>query len=363
MMEWTIWVLTGLLVAMTLVPVSRISHGFVRVMSFPRQQIILIAVVLAIIAPFALSGQGLWLTLAALAGVLAFQMFYIARFFPFMRKQTLDVGEELGVDTSRHISVMASNVKLSNRKYHLLLDLVEQVDPDVLMVVEIDDRWLEALAPLRERYAHVEARPLDNGYGMAMFSKHPLLDAEWREVLIEKVPSLKVRIELNGDPIRLYMIHPEPPVPNHSTDGRDAEIGLVGIEAHEDPLPAIVAGDLNDVAWSHTTRRFQRLSGLLDPRVGRGFFNTFHAGVPIWRWPLDHLFHDPRFRLIEMRRLPSVGSDHYPVLFRLALTAVEASDEEVEEACEEDREEIETMAREERKNPREAIGSHWEDED
>jgi hypothetical protein len=134
------------------------------------------------------------------------------------------------------------------------------------------------------------------------------------------------------------------------------------MEAAEDPLPAIVAGDLNDVAWSHTTRRFQRLSGLLDPRVGRGFYNTFHAQVPFWRWPLDHLFHDPRFRLVAMRRLPDIGSDHFPMLFCLALAPDERAGEEPEAARAEDRQEIHEMAGQERRTDREPIGSDWEKE-
>jgi hypothetical protein len=76
-------------------------------------------------------------------------------------------------------------------------------------------------------------------------------------------------------------------------------------------------GDLNDVAWSRTTRLFQRISGLLDPRVGRMYVNTFHADYPLLRWSLDHIFHSTDFALVEMKRLPHVGSDHFPVYVAL----------------------------------------------
>ena len=116
--------------------------------------------------------------------------------------------------------------------------------------------------------------------------------------------------------------HPRPPSPTESdgSDERDAELVIVGRAAESSDLPVIVAGDLNDVAWSRTTRLFRKLSGLLDPRIGRGMYNTFHAKLPGLRWPLDHLFHSHQFTLVGMQRLDDVGSDHFPILVELALS-------------------------------------------
>src|SRR5690606_90814 len=86
-----------------------------------------------------------------------------------------------------------------------------------------------------------------------------------------------------------------------------------------DKMPVVVVGDLNDVAWSPTTRHFQSQSGMLDPRKGRGMYNTFHAQVPLLRFPLDHIFHSSHFRLAEIRVLPYIGSDHFPIFVNLSL--------------------------------------------
>ena len=88
---------------------------------------------------------------------------------------------------------------------------------------------------------------------------------------------------------------------------------LVARELEARGGPAVVTGDFNDVAWSHTSRLLQRLGGLLDPRVGRGLFNTFDATQPLLRYPLDHVLHTEHFTIAELRRLPFFGSDHFPM--------------------------------------------------
>jgi endonuclease/exonuclease/phosphatase (EEP) superfamily protein YafD len=131
---------------------------------------------------------------------------------------------------------------------------------------------------------------------------------------------------------------------------RDAELLLVGKRVCEAKLPVVVCGDLNDVAWSRTTRLFQKTSRLVDPRKGRGLFSTFHARVPGFRFPLDHIFHSLTFRLVTMRRLPYVGSDHFPVYAMLSLEPTAGREQEAPAAHGADEQEArETIAEGERK--------------
>lgn len=92
---------------------------------------------------------------------------------------------------------------------------------------------------------------------------------------------------------------------------------MVAKAAKRNKMPTLVAGDLNDVAWSYTTELFSKVSGLLDPRRGRGFFNTFHAKNPFMRFPLDHIFCSSDFKLISIKRMDNCGSDHFAIYINL----------------------------------------------
>lgn len=361
--HYAVWGLIGFLALLTLLPFSRLSHGAVRVADFPRIQVFCLALILILAAPIALDGRSLTVALSSLLMIIGIQAAYILRFTPLWVKQSLRATVEQSKAIDRRVSILAVNIKKSNRHYSRLISLVEEINPDILILIEVDAAWLAGVSNLRVRYQTHFDHPLDNGYGMSVWSKLVLFETELRELLVTDVPSLRTGVMLrSGERVRLYVVHPEPPIPTQGTEGRDGEIGLVGIEVQEDPLPAIVTGDLNDVAWSSTTRRFQRLSSLLDPRVGRGFYNTFDARNPIIRWPLDHLFHDAKFRLIEMRRLPHIGSDHFPIYFNLAMTDVPMAEEVPPDASEEDIAEIEELVEAEEKQTRDPIGANWEDE-
>ena len=75
---------------------------------------------------------------------------------------------------------------------------------------------------------------------------------------------------------------------------------------------------------------------------------------------MDHLFHDARFRLAGIERLDRAGSDHFPILFRLALGKDDRAAEEPEQMDEADRQEARELRREGVKLERDPVGTDWE---
>ncbi len=354
-------VLTALLAAATAISFLRIAHGFVRVFSFPRIQIIILAaIVLVAVLVFVEPGWLDSLMVASLIAVIVAQAATILQFTPVRRPETaIYEGDPDGENT---LSLVSFNIKESNRNYEGAMESARSLDPDLMLFMETDRPWVEALQPLGKTHPNVVSHPLDNAYGMILFSRLEIADSRVEYLIMDEIPSIHATIVLrDGQRFKLICVHPEPPVPHVDSLGRDAELITVARMVTEEPLPCLVTGDLNDVAWSNTTRMFQRLSRLLDPRVGRGFYNTFDARFFFMRWPLDHLFHDRRFQLIAMRRLDPAGSDHFPMYFKLALTRHEGSEVEMPARADaQDREEAAEIVEEGRRLDRDPIGTDWE---
>ncbi|MBC7280084.1 endonuclease/exonuclease/phosphatase family protein [Hoeflea sp.] len=353
-------VLAAICLLATLVPLLPFAHGMVRSFDFGRLQVIGIATL--VIAAALIFGDLRGATLVAIGmAVVAvgIQLVHVLRFTPFWRHQTVGFKGDLG--SAATISVLACNVKQGNHDYQRVVDLVRDCKPDIAVFMETDQGWNEALRPCLSEFEQTVVQPQEDSYGMILASRYALRDAEVRFLLNEEVPSISCVVTLpGGRDVRVIALHPEPPLPNRDTLGRDAEILLVAEEAQRETLPLLVTGDLNDVAWSRTTRRFLRISGLLDPRQGRGLFNSFDARYWFMRWPLDHIFHSRDFELVTIERQRFVGSDHFPMYYRLALTG--SNGNTVPDApTQDDIEEADEAIKTEMGRDRPPAGADWED--
>jgi len=322
-----VFVFTGLLILVTLLPLLHSNQWWIRIWDFPRLQIAALLAAALLMLPTMFARRS-WISVAVLAAAAAAFVWQVLRVMPYSTLWPARGEVVAECPPGRSISMLNANVLMINRDYAPLIELVRSRDPDLVLLLETDAGWAKAIAPLHARYPYRLSEPLPNTYGLILLSKLPLGSMELRHIMLPTVPSVAGQLTLEGGAtIDLYGLHPKPPVPGVDTDARDAELVIVGHEVRESGRASIVLGDLNDVAWSDTNRLFEAVSGMIDPRIGRGFYPTFTAEYPLLRWPLDHVFYTPHFALMRMERLPDIGSDHFPLLAELCLT--EAAGERV----------------------------------
>jgi endonuclease/exonuclease/phosphatase (EEP) superfamily protein YafD len=311
-------------IAFSLLPVIRSSYWFVRVFDYPRSQKFWINAVIFIVFVFFAdpSATSHIIFLVALFLNQVYLLILVWNYTPLASIQM-----KMSAEANAHsIKIFIANVFQDNLNSHVCLAMIHKYDPDIILLVETNDRWKEEMQASLTRYPYQVLKPQSNTYGMILYSRLEITTHSIRFLVDSEVPSIVADIKAkDGKEFRLYCLHPKPPVPTETNDStaRDAEILIVGKEAKKTKKPVIVAGDLNDVAWSYTTRLFLKVSGLLDPRIGRGFFSTFHAKYPVFRWPLDHVFCSSHFYLHHLERLPSIGSDHFPIFIEVSLMPYE----------------------------------------
>jgi endonuclease/exonuclease/phosphatase (EEP) superfamily protein YafD len=318
--------LAGSVCVLTLLPVFRTDEWWVRIWDFPRVQLFIIGLVtLSLHLVFFRKGPAQEKVLFFL--LIAALIVQAVRIFPytFLARPEVVAAKQHG--SSAAVSILIANVLKTNRQHRPLIEMVSRYRPDLILLTETDTWWAEQMRPLEKEYPFTCIYPLDNTYGMSLYSRFELVAPRVKFLTAPAVPSIHADIHLpDGALIRFYGVHPRPPglqraeaQERQDTEQRDAELVMIGRRAAALSRPVIVAGDFNDVAWSRTTRLFQRVSRLLDPRIGRGFYNTYNAKLRFLRFPVDHLFHSEEFTLQRMERLGYIGSDHFPIFAALVL--------------------------------------------
>lgn len=336
-----LYLFSALAILSIVLPFVKKDFWVFRIFDYPRLQKFTIIGILSILWLVFFNQTNLWIDYAIIAFLSAsfFYLGYLILPFTPLGKKMIDKIHHDGKEKT--LNLLVANIYQYNRNYHKLLKLVEKRNPDIVFLVETDEKWLEGVKILREKYPYNIEVPKENTYGLLFYSKLPLKKHEINYLIDEEIPSIVADIEFGKENVRIYGLHPTPPVPkenDHSTD-RDAEILLIGKMAKEHQGPCLVIGDLNDVAWSYTTKLFLKSSGLLDPRRGRGMYSTFHAKYALFRWPLDHYFVSSHFRLVDMKVEKHIDSDHFPISICLLIS--HKDDENKLEADKEDLELVE----------------------
>lgn len=346
MMILPIWSI--LLVIAVFITLVRNDYWIFKVMEYPRlQKLVMVLLTLAAWYFFPPESIFHWSVFISLC-VSAIYLLY--KIWPYTIFSLQEIKRTGTPQPENSLSIFAANVYQDNRNYSTLLEQIRAVDPDIIFLLETDKGWADAVKELGKDYEHSLLQPLDNTYGLLFYSRLPLKKGTVQYLVKDDIPSIETIVELpSGQGIHMWGLHPEPPVPGESltSSAKDKELMKVALKVRKCGQPCIVFGDLNDVAWSHTTELFRKTSRLLDPRRGRGFYSTFSARSRLIRFPLDYIFCSKEFLLVEMRRMPYNGSDHFATFTRLSFQPQRQSENREPEADKEEVQEATEMATQE----------------
>ena len=295
----------------TLVSLIGTNRGVVRLLDFVREPVIYLAALLGLVALVFARKFRPW-AIGLLVIVIALNLW---RMWPYSQLASAQVPLPDKVDGMSCARVLSFNVLQSNKDHAATARLIERVDPDILLLMETNRRWIDALEPQLSRFGYRLDRPLENKYGMTFAARLDVDRAQMVANTSANTPTLYATLRMaDGARFELIGLHPRPPLPGESTKRRDANIARAGSRTPDRLGNVLAIGDFNDVPWSSTTSRFIDEGGYLDPRAGRGTFATFPADYALLGWPLDQIFVKDGVKVESLRIGDDVGSDHLPLV-------------------------------------------------
>ncbi len=218
-------------------------------------------------------------------------------------------------DGERSLKVLTINVNRDNQDFAAVARAVRKHDPDIVGLVEVHDRWLRELEVTLQTYPYRAVVPRPDNFGVALYSRHPVLLDDLVPQPITGFPTVRAVVEVAGERVQVAVVHLPPPLSAEWSRARDQHLRqFANMRAHSTGR-FVLMGDFNATPWSSTFRQLLRV-GMR--RAGPGVAATWPSRLGPLGIPIDHvLLHGPiTARRVEV--LDAVGSDHRPLLAELA---------------------------------------------
>jgi endonuclease/exonuclease/phosphatase (EEP) superfamily protein YafD len=218
------------------------------------------------------------------------------------------------------VRVLLLNVHTANQQYAKVISLVRTVQPDVILLEEIDAKWWESLAPLRDSHPFICARPREDNMGIGLWAKSKFETAEIVYLGEAEVPSVLATLEFGGKKLTVMGTHPLPPGNAEYARLRNQQLEVIARRLSQ-PVATdgiVLLGDLNASPWSDAFRRLVKVSRLRDSERGFGLQPSWPTMLWALRIPIDHCLVSSNLVVVNRQIGPAVGSDHFPLIVDLA---------------------------------------------
>lgn len=229
---------------------------------------------------------------------------------------------------SSDFSFTVLNLWSSNPYPQKVADYLKNQNPDILILVEVTPQWEKALTGLGSIYKNQVVTVREDNFGLAVYSKFPILSSKIYETDEEKRPIIYCRVQL-GDlsEMDVLAIHPTPPKHpryfNLRTKYFKRVTEIINILNDKPPAshkPMVVGGDFNCPHWSPFFKTLLQETSLLDTGAGLGFSPTWPTYLPFLLGPIDHCITSKGIKVLARGTGPFLWSDHFPLELHMTIS-------------------------------------------
>lgn len=220
------------------------------------------------------------------------------------------------------VTLVSFNALRRNPAKRPALDWLAAAGADVIVILEVSADWRQALVRRLGRLYPYRVFGPDSGEACtAVLSRCKLRQ---RAALgLDDQGLVSVQVELPRAPFVLFGVHPDHAVERRSLEPQRRLFRELSARVRRTPGPVVVAGDLNTTAWSREFQRLLARAGLSAEVLRSG---TFPARLGWAGLPIDHVLTGGGVRVRSLHAGPNVGSDHRPVVARLAVPRADGAD-------------------------------------
>jgi len=341
----TYYILSALLITVSLLPFITHQHWMFRVWEFGRIQVMFLQLITLALGILFVEDKSLlfWGTVFIHVGLIINNVIILIPYtIAYKKNKTKNIPKD-----TKTISIISVNVYQFNKRREELIKLVKEFKPDILLTMESNQAWEDAMTQIEGDFPNFKKVALENTYGIHFYTKLPVNSIKANYFIADDLPSIEASLLTeNGTPFTFFGVHPPPPSPTEEDNSRerDGELLSLGKKILKTKGPVIVVGDFNIVAWAKSSILFRNTSKLIDPRIGRGFIATYHAKYRLLRFPIDLFFHSADIFIEDFKTLRNIGSDHLPLFCKFFINQKQdIQEKEVETLEKGEEEEVEEM--------------------
>jgi endonuclease/exonuclease/phosphatase (EEP) superfamily protein YafD len=228
-------------------------------------------------------------------------------------------GGALTSSAKQTLRILVLNVHTENRQFQSVEAFIREINPDMIVLEEINEEWLRNLAGLQAAYPHGQQEPREDNFGIALFSKAPLEKSEIVYLGQAGVPSVTATVQFAGKSLRILGTHPLPPSGGENSRLRNQQLESIPAFLSAGRGPTVIVGDLNATPWSAHFQKLLRDTGLIDSGRGRGLQTTWPSVLCPLGIAIDHCLVSPDLKVVSRKVGRNVGSDHLPLVIEIAV--------------------------------------------